>query len=53
MKRDVTRLVDFDGVNPAFGLVNGMVIVDSLTLLDGLLAEYASPLVSVRGMVYL
>jgi hypothetical protein len=47
VKRDVAFLVDFDGLDPAFGFVNGMVIVDSLALLDGLLAEYASSLVIV------
>jgi hypothetical protein len=53
MKRDVAFLVDFDGFNPAFGFVNGMVIVDSLALLDGLKAESANSVVTVRGMVYL
>lgn len=53
VKLDVTSLMDFDGFNPAFGFVNGMVVVDSLAPLDGLLAEYAGSLVSVRGLVYL
>jgi hypothetical protein len=45
---DVTGLMDFDGFDSAFGFVNGMVIVDSLTLLDLLLAESANSLVTVR-----
>jgi hypothetical protein len=50
---DVTGLMDFDGFDPAFGFVNGMVIVDSLALLNRLKAESATSLVTVRGMVYL
>ena len=53
MELDVTGLMDFDGFNSTFGFVNGMVIVDSLALLDRLLAEFASRVVTVRGMVYL
>ena len=53
MERDVAFLVDFDGFDSAFGFVNGMVIVDPLALLDGLLAEYAGSLVRVRRFVYL
>ena len=52
MELDVTGLMDFDGFNPAFGFVNGMVIVDSLALLDRLKAESANRVVTVRGMVY-
>jgi hypothetical protein len=52
VKLDVTFLMDFDGLDPAFGLVNGMVVVDSFALVDGLKAESASALVTVRGMVY-
>lgn len=53
VKLDVTFLMDFDGFDPAFRFVNGMVVVDSLALLDGLKAESANSLVTVRGMVYL
>jgi hypothetical protein len=45
--------MDFDGFDPAFGSVNGMVIVDPLTLLNGLKAESANSVVTVKGMVYL
>ena len=51
MKLDVTFLMDFDGFDPAFRLVNGVVIVDSLAFLDRLKAESANPLVTVRGIV--
>ena len=39
--------MDFDGFDAAFRLVNGMVIVDSLTLLDRLEAESTDSLVTV------
>ena len=52
MKLDVTFLMDFDGLSPAFRLVNGMVIVDALARLDGLRAESAGALAAVRGLVY-
>ncbi len=50
---DMTFLMDFDGFDPAFRLVNGMVIVDSLAVIDRLETESANSLVTVRGMVYL
>jgi hypothetical protein len=50
---DVTFLMGFDGFDPAFGFVNGMVIVDSLALFNRLLAESAGSLVTVRLMMYL
>jgi hypothetical protein len=49
---DVTGVMDFDGFNPAFGFVNGMVIVDSFAVFDRLEAESANLLVAVKGMVY-
>ncbi len=50
---DVTFLMDYDGFDPAFRLVNGMVIVDSLAVYNRLETESANSLVTVRGMVYL
>src|ERR1044071_6337746 len=46
-KLDVTFLMDFDGFDPAFRLVNGMVIVDSFAGFDRLETESANPLVAV------
>ena len=45
--------MDFDGFDPAFRLVNGMVIVDSLADFDRLETESTNLLVTVRGLVYL
>jgi hypothetical protein len=53
MELDVTFLMDFNGFDPAFRLVNGMVIVDSFAVFDRLEAESANLLVAVRGIVYL
>jgi hypothetical protein len=44
----MTFLMDFDGFAPTLRLVNGMVIVDSLTLLDRLEAESADSFVTVN-----
>jgi len=45
---DVTFPMDFDGFDPAFRLVNGMVVVDSFAVFDRLEAESANLLVAVR-----
>ena len=52
MKIDVTFLVYYDGLDSAFGFVNGVVIVDSLALVNRLMAESAYSLVAFRRFLY-
>jgi hypothetical protein len=47
MEPDVTFLTDYDGLDPAFRLVNEMGIVDSLTVLDRLETESTHVLMTV------
>jgi len=46
-------LMNFDGFCSAFRSVDGVVIVDQITLGDRLVAERAYSLVAIRRIVYL